>query len=363
MTTNRTRFLLAPFLLLCLMLFIGWFAGLFDARVDPALLKSPLAIIAEDHLFRAQEVSVEATELIPGSVSARDNTVISSRILARVRSVSVRPGDTVKVGQLLVELEQDDMLTRVSQAQEQVSSAAARVEESRLQRDRVQELLDRGLAAQADLDTAVASYDSLTAQLGSVSDALEGAQVQLTYSNIRAPIPGRIVERFVNPGDTSIPGRPLLTLYDPLSIRAESNVREGLALKLNVGQKIRVEIPSLGQILNSTIEEIVPAAEPASRSFLVKASMTYNPSLMPGMFARFIVPVGTQTTILIPSASITRVGELDMVTTYKDGVSQRRFLRLGKLYPNDMVSVTAGLEPGEVIVIKTEESYARSNGT
>ncbi|XOV88471.1 MAG: efflux RND transporter periplasmic adaptor subunit [Pseudomonadota bacterium] len=338
-----------------LLLLIGWLAGFFETKIDPTLLETERTVVDPESLYRVTAETVQLNAAVPGSVVARDDTIISSRILARVNRVLVRPGDTVTKGQPLIELEQADLRSRVAQAKDQVASITAQHEEARLRLERTSELLGRGLAARADLDTARAAFDTLGAQLNNAKESLTEAEIILGYSEIKAPISGRVVERLAEPGDTVSPGVPLISVYDPVSIRAEAAVRESLALKLALGQEISVELPSLNQTVTGVIEEIVPAADSASRSFLIKASIEYNPALMPGMFARFVIPDERRELLLIPANAVIEVGELNLVSVLSNGQLINRFVRLGRSQPGGQLVVTAGLAEGDRIVAAQHE--------
>ena len=144
--------------------------------------------------------------------------------------------------------------------------------------------------------------------------ALEEAKTALGYTEILAPFDGRVVDRFAEPGDTAQPGTKLLALYNPLSLRVEAQVREVVALGLEVGQDLQVEIPAMQKIVDAVIQERVPAADPGSRSFLVKAGVAFDKSLLPGMYARLLVPVGTGKKVLIPEV----VAVLEQINTEND---------------------------------------------
>ncbi|MEX0942499.1 MAG: efflux RND transporter periplasmic adaptor subunit [Pseudomonadales bacterium] len=334
-----------------LLVMIAWIAGVFETKIDSGRLTAETRQIPAERLHLVSESQVAVTETIPATITARDDTVVSSRILARIEQVHVRAGDTVKKTQVLINLEEATLSSRVNQARDQVTAVSAQLEEARLRLTRVRELMNRGLAAQADLDSAQASFDRLDAQLSNAREFLLEAEIVLGYSTIRAPINGRVIERLAEPGDTISPGTPLLSLYDPLSIRAEAPVRETLAVKLRIGQEITVEVGALGSSVMGTIEELVPAADAASRSFLVKVAIDFDAALMPGMFARFIVPVTHTSLILIPASVVTEVGELNLVSIYKNGQIERRLIRLGKSYADGQVAVRAGLNVGENLVL------------
>jgi RND family efflux transporter MFP subunit len=295
-------------------------------------------------------VDVQATEAVPATIGARQATTISSRIIARITRVLVRAGDSVSQGQLVMELEKSDLESRLSQSKQRVLGAQARLTEASKNLARATDLQSRGLVAKAVLDEARASNDSLQAELSSAQRAVEEAEVALSYTEIRSPIDGRVVDRLAEPGDTASPGVPLLALYNPLSLRVEAPVRESLALALQVGQAVQVEIPALELHLAAQIEELVPAADPGSRSFLVKARIEFQDRLMPGMYARLMIPAGTESLLLIPTSMVSRYGQLDLVWLSQDGRTQRRFVRLGRLFGSEQVEVTAGLEAGQVIV-------------
>lgn len=343
--------------LVMLMVMIGWIAGVFETKIDSGRLSAGTETVPAARLHMVSESQVPVTETIPATIAARDDTIVSSRILARIEQVHVRAGDTVEKNQVLINLEEASLDSRVKQARDQVTAVSAQLEEARLRLSRVRELLNRGLAAQADLDSAQASFDSGSAQLSNAREFLLEAEIVLGYGTIRAPINGRVIERLAEPGDTVSPGTPLLSLYDPLSIRAEAPVRETLAVKLKTGQEITVEVGALGSSVVGTIEELVPAADPASRSFLVKVAIGFDAALMPGMFARFIVPVTHTPVILIPESAVTEVGELDMVSVHDGGKVERRLVRLGKKHAGGLVAVRAGLHVGEYVVLPMAALY------
>jgi membrane fusion protein, multidrug efflux system len=332
-----------------LLLVIAWMAGSFRDKIAPGT-EHAAGAGAPDHGVLVSEEETVLTEPVPATISARQATTISSRIIARITRIHVRAGDSVTEGQLLLELERSDLESRASQASERVHAVAARLTEARLSLERAQNLHAQGLVARAVLDEARASHDSLTAELANAQRAAEEAEVAISYTRIRAPIDGRVIDRFAEPGDTASPGERLLSLYNPLSLRIEAAVRETLALPLRLGQEIPVEIPTLERRLMSQIEELVPAADPGSRSFLVKARVEYQDDLLPGMYARLLIPAGIERRVLIPADFTLRFGQLDMVWVWRDGAAERRFVRLGNPDGTGRVEVLSGLAAGELLV-------------
>jgi len=331
-----------------LLLMVAAMAGYFSDKIEPDLEQAPAA----DTSAAVPVIALGGpfSEPVPASVEAKEATIISSRLLARITTIKVRAGDYVEEGQLLLELEQSDLLARAEQASDQVRSVEARLTEAQQNLKRAEELHTRGLIAVADSDAARADAAALEADLSSARRALEEAQTAVDFSQIRSPIAGRVVDRFAEPGDTASPGGKLLSLYNPFSLWVEARVREQLALSLEMGQELEVEVPSLDKSYRAKIEEIVPAADPGSRSFLVKAILPSEKSLLPGMYARLQVPAGERTRLLIPADRVARVGQLDVVWVAQEGRVLRRFVRLGRQAGNGMVEVVSGLAEGDAVM-------------
>ena len=214
----------------------------------------------------------------------------------------------------------------------------------------------RGLIAIADRDAARADAAALEADLGAAQQALQEAETAVSFTDIRSPIAGRIVDRFAEPGDTASPGQKLLALYNPFSLQVEAWVREQLALELQPGAELQVEVPAVQRTLTARIEEIVPAADPGSRSFLVRAILPSDQALLPGMYARLQVFAGYRPQLLVATDRVASVGQLDMVWVANDGVIERRFVRLGQPAAEGMIEVISGLAPDDLVLPRQEQT-------
>ncbi len=342
------KILLPLLAIVALLIMVAWMAGVFVEKIEPGI--SATGQIDTADAIAVEVAKVTIIEKVPASVEAAQATLISSRLLARIVAVGVRAGDSVKQGDLLLELENSDIKAQVQQAEANIRAAAARLNEARQNLERVRELQAGGVMSVADLDKAQANHDTLVADQAGAEQALEEAKTALGYTEILAPFDGRVVDRFAEPGDTAQPGTKLLALYNPLSLRVEAQVREVVALGLEVGQALHVEIPALQKVVDAVIQERVPAADPGSRSFLVKAGVAFDKSLLPGMYARLLVPVGTGNRLLIPADRVVHIGQLDLVWVYQDGQSYRRFIRIGKVDQDGRVEILAGLAEGELVL-------------
>jgi membrane fusion protein (multidrug efflux system) len=131
-------------------------------------------------------------------------------------------------------------------------------------------------------------------------------------------------------------------------------VMENLAVKLRVGDALNVKIDALGKTIQSTIDEIVPQAEAASRSFLVKVKLPPSPDLFEGMYGRLEIPAGRRRHLCLATAAIETVGQLQFVYVVDAGGTkpERRFIKTGRLGMPGRVEVLSGLKAGEWVLVK-----------
>ena len=336
------------FTILILVLLIAWMAGVFKEKMPPG--SASLESVISHETIAVTRRKQPVYESVPAGIEAKQATIISSRILARIEKIHVRAGDTVRKDDLLIELEKSDLQSRVSQAQSAVESVSVRLKEAKKSLARALELTGKSLLSQSDLDRAQANHDSLLADRSTSKQALEEANTALSFANVTAPINGRIIDRFAEPGNTAQPGVQLLSLYNPVSLRVEARVREHLAVSLSINQSLEVTIPALNMTVDSQIEELVPAADSGSRSFLVKSRLQQVQRLLPGMYAQLRIPAGNEDMLVLPADRIVSMGQLDIVRVLNAGSVERRFIKVGKRLDDGMIEIVSGLAEGDRVL-------------
>jgi RND family efflux transporter MFP subunit len=159
---------------------------------------------------------------------------------------------------------------------------------------------------------------------------------------------GVVSKREAEAGDLAYPGRPLFVIHNPKGLRLEASVREGMIGRVKRDQRVGVELTALSKTVEGAVEEIVPSADPLSRSFLVKVALPVTEGLYPGMFGRLRIALEERSTVLVPPSAVSQVGQLKTVRVLKDGRWLRRYVTLGES-AGDQVEVLSGLEGGETI--------------
>jgi len=282
-----------------------------------------------------ESVKRVATEEVVGTVRAKLRSVIEAKVSGKLEQMLVVPGQQVKAGELLVVIDAREVQARYDQA-----VALRQPAESDLKR--LTSLFEQKILSQAEFDNAQAKARVAVA-------AVTEAETMLGYIKVAAPFAGVITRKRADVGDLATPGKPLLELEDSRALRLEADVPEAVVGKLTLGDKLPVRIAALETNLEGTISEIAPAADSASRTFLVKLDLPNGPGLRAGQFGRVAMPVGETSALRVSSATIVQRGQMEIVFVVRDGKAQLRLVKSGKHIGGE-VELVSGVEAGEKIV-------------
>jgi RND family efflux transporter MFP subunit len=288
-----------------------------------------------------------------GSVQPRRRADVASQLLANIREIKVRPGDRVAAQAVLVVLDDRELL-----AQQREATAAAAVAEADLvtrkgELERARVGFKTGVVTREDYDRIAGAVRVGEAQLQRSKEQIARLDVQLTHTRIAAGTAGIVADRFAEPGDVATPGKPILSVYDPSDLELHANVPESLAANVAVGRKIEAQIDAANISALGEVREVVPQAQQASRTILVKVAVpnSTSTSILPGMFGRISIPIGQTDRLLVPSAAVRSVGQLELVDVVDpDNTLTRRFIRTGRK-SEGRVEVLSGLSEGESVAM------------
>jgi RND family efflux transporter MFP subunit len=221
-------------------------------------------------------------------------------------------------------------------------------EEKSVSPQEMDEVTRRAETAEAQLDAARAQTEAARAQA-------KGAQTMLGYTRLTAPFAGIVTARMADPGTMAAPGAPLLQVDRTGALQLQVTVDESAIAGVRVGMKTPAAIDGLAQPLAGTVDEMVPAADPASHSFLVKIDLPSSNQLRAGMYGSAEFANGTRAAILVPRSAVVKRGSLDCAYVLDaQGIAQLRYLTLGGAY-GDLVEVLSGVAAGERIVDSPED--------
>jgi RND family efflux transporter MFP subunit len=347
-------------------IFSGGLAGCSgERRPEPSATEtvSGVAVIV------AQKTTVPDWLEAVGTVRAAQTSQVASQMMGNILEIRVREGDRVQAGQILATLDDSQPRAAVEQAaaavtaaQKEVSSAEANFALAEATFRRYQQLFDRKSVSPQEFDEIKARYQSAEARrdmaraaLAQAEAALAQSRTSLGYSKIHAPFSGVVTQKKADTGTLAAPGMPIFTIEDTRSFRLEATVDEGDIRIVRVGEMAPVFLDALGGTeLSGKVVQIVPAADPASRSFLVKIELPADARLHSGLFGRAKFTRGEQSAILIPQAAVVTRGQLQGIFVLDaNGIAGLRYVTLGKSVA-EQVEVLSGLQEGEKLIAAPE---------
>ena len=309
--------------------------------------------------------TVPSTMQAVGSVHAAESTAVSAQLSGRVLAVLVHAGDAVRAGQPLVRIDSTLAASDLARSNAAVAAAQAAVAAAQSQSDladstlrRYQMLRDRKSISPQEYDEVSRRDQAAQAQLHAAASQLAAAQAAASsaatvagYATVRAPYAGLVTARMADPGTLAAPGVPLLTVDRSGPLQLQVSVDESRIASVHVGQHLDATLN--GQTVPTTVAEIVPAADPASHSFLVKLALpAAQHTLRAGIYGSVAIPIGQRTAILIPSSAVVQRGSLATAWVLDaNHIASLRYLTLGAAF-GDQVEALSGIAAGDSLVLQ-----------
>ncbi len=341
--------LILPIMLIVVMIF--WLTGVFrKGAIQPEKLAVKTVSAAGMPVWQVVLTRTPVISEAVGAVQPEYQMTIASRISGDIIEMRVHAGQRVRKGDLLVRLDARDITARVSQATETLRRAQATRDLAVSDYRRDKPLVDKAVIPRSEFDQTDMRLRTAEADVQHAKEALREAQVSLSYAEIRSPATGVVIDKLTDAGDLATPGKALLTMYEPRHLWLESSVREHEASLLHIGSEYTVRIDATGEKMTGKLAEIVPSADPTSRTVTARIVLAHTDGLYPGMFGRLLIPVREAQALLIPESAIIRIGQLRMVDVITDGQVQRRSIQTGE-HTGKQVEVLSGLADGEKIAL------------
>lgn len=311
----------------------------------------------------AQASALQGQTGFDGVVEAVRQTVIAAQVPGAVVELNVKAGDRVQAGQLLLRIDARAADQTAAASNAQVQAARAALDVATREYERQKQLHQKKYISQAALERAESEFKATSAQVAAQMAQAGAARTQTGLHTVRAPYAGVVAEVPVALGDMAMPGRPLLTLYDPAALRVTASVPQSAAGSVQA-DTVRVELPGLAaaqQWPRATRVQVLPTVDAATHTVQVRAELGAGPDgVAPGMFARLWLPVtGSATagkTVTVPLKAVVRRAEMTGVYVQGEGGKpQLRQVRLGR-FDGERVEVLSGVAPGEQVVVDPQSA-------
>jgi len=310
-----------------------------------------------------------------GTVRALQTSDLARQTMGNIVEMRIREGARVYRGQVLAIIDDSQPRAAVDRAtaaelaaQQQLVAADSdlALAESTLQRH--QYLYEQKVVSQQEFDEVKARHQAMLAHRdmaeagqAQARAALQQAMTSLEYTRIRAPFNGVVTHKKVDSGTLASPGMPIFTIEDTHRYRLEVAVNESELRFVRTGGQVSTAIEALGNAqVKGKVVEIIPAADPASRAFLVKIELPTDTRLRSGLFGRAEFSRGEQQAILIPRSAVVERGQLEGVFVLdQNKVASLRYVTLGESSGSE-IEVLSGLESGEWFVANPGERNLNS---
>jgi RND family efflux transporter MFP subunit len=321
-------------------------------------------------LLQVQKVTVPDVVEATGTVRAAVSAQLASQVMGTIARVNVQESDHVRRGEVLLSIDEAQQQAAYTSAkaglqasQESIAAANADYELADATMKRYQMLYDKKSVSPQEYDevktrlvAAQARRDAAHAGATQAEAGVSQAGTAMGFTKVRAPFDGIVISRLAEPGAMAAPGVPLLVVEDPSRFRLEVQVDESKMGAVRLGEAVPVVIDALGdQAITGKVTQIVPAADPASRTFTVKIDLPSNPQVRSGLFGRAYFPHGQREAIRIPKTAVLNRGQLQAVYVVgADQLASLRFVTLGAASA-DQVEVLSGLQNGDHIVAQPDD--------
>lgn len=308
----------------------------------------PLAVATVQYRDVAQTYSSE------GLVEAARQSTVSAQISGRVKEINFDVGDRVSKGQVIVRIDEREAVQALAGSQAQVLQAQANAQNAKASYERSKQLFAQKFISQAALDKAQADYKVAMAQAAASEAGVGQASLARDYTSVIAPYGGVVAARLVELGEMVMPGKPLMTGFDPSEMRVVVSVPQYQLAAIGAKPEVVVEAPSLNRWIKAASSTVQPLADARTHSTQVRVYLPANePGVYPGMFVRAHFVIGKAQKLVMPSNAVLRRGEVvaAYVVDAKNNVHLRQ-IRVGETAAEGWIEVLSGLKADEKVAVE-----------
>jgi len=311
----------------------------------------------------AQKKEIEIKKDYVADIYSPKQIMVATRVMGYIKKINVEEGDVVKKGQELFVVDPSDVYSMLNQARGALLQAKSGVlmaemsyADAKKDYERFKNLYSHGAVSKRDfekmklmMDIRKKQVDMAKGMLKQAEAGLSMAKNQLKYAKVVSPIDGVVTSKMKKVAEMSLPGYPVLVLSDIHSLKAKSFVKESDIDKFKLNMPVIIKVPALKKEFNATVSTIIPSADPATHSYIVKYTFKNVKGLLPGMYAKAQVVVDKKEAVLVPfSALTTRSG---IVGVFVDDNSVAHFVPVKQIAQEKDFIAVKGLKGGERVIL------------
>jgi RND family efflux transporter MFP subunit len=315
------------------------------------------------NLVPAETKTIDITKTYSGDIYAKNQVMVATRLMGYIKKMNVEEGDVVHKGDILFEVDPSDIYSMINQARAGVMQAQNGVLMAKLayadaEKDyqRFKNLYEKGAVSKRDFEKMKLNMQMRSSQIKLAEAMLEQAKAglqraldQKKYAKVKAPIDGVVVRKMTKVAEMAIPGHPVIILADLNSIQARAFVKEGDVKVIHKDQDAKVYVSAVNKTVDAKVSNIIPSADPATHSYLVKFSLADKEGLLPGMYAKIYVKIASKQEVVVPYNALTSRGGI--VGVFVDNNGKAKFIPVSIVSQDGEEVAVTGVNAGERVVI------------
>lgn len=361
-------------------------------KAEAATTKAPEPVTIQT--VAAESRLLDKTIAVTGSLNPDESVTVSAEVPGRVQTISADFGNYVRKGQIVAELDKQELSIAVERAKASLAQALARLgldpgqenvrpestpsirqalaqmEDAKSKFETASRLVKSGDISQERFNEAQRLYEArnavheaarddsrtLSAQVQALQAEVKLAQKRLSDATVRAPFDGEVSQRHVSPGQYIKENTPIVTVVKTSPLRLRVEIPETAAGAVRIGTKLTFTTDAApGAEFSAVVGELNPSLDAKSRTLTAEARLSgSNPRLRPGMFVQvqLVVERGSQA-VVVPKRALYNIAGLTKMFTIKDGRAVEHKIMPGQevdgwvevprdqVQPGDQVAVSA----------------------
>ena len=294
---------------------------------------------------------IEITETSVGSLEGLNNPTVSAEVAARVVSIHVNAGQSVKQGQLIATLDATDFALQRNEAQAEVARLQALLSNQAKTVERNLALVGKKFISQNVVDNDIAQANVLKEQLSGAQARISSINHSSSKTKIYAPASGKIEKKIVDDGEFVKVGDPIVQIVSSQRLRAHLPFPEHIGATLKPGLKVRLNTPTSDKTIEVSIHELKPMITEGSRTVDVIADIVDAPGWQAGASVTGVVVLGTQpTAMMVPEQSLVLRPAGDVVYIMRDNKAYQAIVKTG-MRQNGLVEIRSGIRENDKVIV------------
>jgi membrane fusion protein (multidrug efflux system) len=309
--------------------------------------------IRADETATIEPTRLRETVKVTGTLVPAERADVASQASGRVISVMVRPGDTVREGDILAQIDRANLELQLNQQRANANATRAQLQSSQQQLERSEQLASQGLTSPSALEQARSATAALASQMEALNSAVEAAELALANATVKSPLSGVVSSRSVEPGQTIQAGTPLFSIVNLSKIEFQAAASVNSSARVVAGQSATIHVTGLeNEEFPGQVSRVNPVAMIGTRTVPIYIDINNaNGRLRGGMFATGqIVITEKPDAIAVPTSAVREDAEGQFVMKLVDNRLERQAIEIVREWNRGAMLEVTGVNVGDVIV-------------